>query len=200
MVNKNDASVNQYIDLADVRDGFIYSKNNTIFTAIKMYPMSTSLLTIDEKRSTTLRMTREISPIATPFKLLFLSQPADVSKLVNYYEDLKNRTDNPTKKDSLIKTRDYISKMSVSSKALERQTFMILWSDSNIEELQRKTQDMEKALNNAQIPCKRLKDTDLINMLGLFYNPAFSSDKSTIDVTPNITFLEESLNADKERQ
>lgn len=181
----------------DVRGDFLYTKDGNIWQFIKVMPISTALMTETEKEQITMRMTREISPTNVPFKILFLSRPTDVRQLVEYYEGIKANTVNTKKRTNLTKTIQYFSQMVTTGSVIERQTFIALWTSKEIkteEDLYSKTIEFRNALAGAGVNCNICDDTDIINMLGLFYNPVFTVN-TVVDTTNKYTFMEGAKNA-----
>ncbi len=196
MFNKSKVPIqttNEYINLADVRGSFLYTKDNYMFQFLKVQPISTALMTDDEKQRLVERMTAEISPICVPFKITFLSRPTDVKVIIDYYERVKSMTTNSKKRDNLTKMIKYFDKMSTSESVLERQTFISIWmnkKDFADDDLFSKTNEFKNALNNTGVTASICTETEIINMLSLFYNPIYSPN-TIFDVTPNCTFMEE---------
>lgn len=188
--NKKIVSTNEYVNLADVRGPFLYTKDNYIWQFIKVLPISTALMTQEEKKQLTMKMTRELSPIKMPFKILFLSRPTDVRRIVDFYEGIKQTTVNQRRRENITKTINYFDSLATSGGVLERQTYIAIWHKGIDEELiMTKTTEFKNALSTTGVTCNICDETDIKNMLGLFYNPSFDI-KSKIDATPKYTFME----------
>lgn len=189
-VKDKEISTSDYINLADIKGSFLYTKDNFIYQFLKVMPISTVLMTTDEKAQLTQSMARELSPIGVSFKILFLSRPTDISKIIDYYEGVRSFTDSTKKRDNLKKTMNYLSRAATSGGVLERQTFIGLWVDKNLqseEELHTKANEFKHALNNTGVIASICSETEIANMMNLFYNPVFSS--INYSPTPNYTFM-----------
>lgn len=185
-------STNEFVNVSDVRGSFLYTKDNMLLQFLKVQPISTALMTDQEKRLLTLQMTREISPINIPFKILFLTRPTDVRQLVEYYDNIKASTIDTKKRDNITKTIRYFSSMALGGGVLERQTFIALWRQEGKQtedDLYAKTLEFRNALIQSGVTCSICDETDIINMLGLFYNPCFTAN-TIVDVTNKYTFME----------
>lgn len=189
---KTEISVNEYINLKDVRGSILYSKDNYIFSFIRVQPISTALMTEDEKKFLTLSMAKELSPLQIPFKILFLSRPTDVKQIIDYYEGIKATTSNTKKRDNITKTMRFFSSMANSGGVLERQTYISIWmnlSEKTEEDLNSKAIEFAMALEKTGVPAEICREQEIIGMLGLFYNPLYQSGV-IYDTTPNFTFME----------
>lgn len=189
--NKAEISSNEFINLTDVRGTFLYTKDSHIFSYLKVQPISTALMNETEKKTLTERMTRDLSPLGVPFKILFLSRPTDVKQIIDFYEGIKSETSNTKKRDSITKSIKYFSSLSNTGSVLERHTYICLWVNATTktqEELLSKTLEFADALSRMSIPCSVCKEHEIINMLGLFYNPVYAQEV-LYDTTPNFTFI-----------
>lgn len=190
--SKKDISTSEYLNLVDIRGDFLYTTDNKIFQFIKVLPISTALMTETEKSQLTKKMTRELSPTKVPFKILFLTRPTDVRQIVDYYENIKSTTTDQRKRENLTKTIRYFSQMALSGGVLERQTFIALWTQNEKQtedDLIIKTLDFRNALIATGVTATICDETDIVNMLGLYYNPTFSVN-TAVDTTPRYSFLE----------
>lgn len=190
--SKKDISTSEYLNLVDIRGDFLYTTDNKIFQFIKVLPISTALMTETEKSQLTKKMTRELSPTKVPFKILFLTRPTDVRQIVDYYENIKSTTTDQRKRENLTKTIRYFSQMALSGGVLERQTFIALWTQNEKQtedDLIIKTLDFRNALISTGVTATICDETDIVNMLGLYYNPTFSVN-TAVDTTPRYSFLE----------
>lgn len=180
----------EYINLADIRGQFLYTKDNKVYQFIKAMPIPTALMTPDEKARLTMVMARELSPIGMPFKILFISRPTDIKQIIEYYDSIRSMTVDSKKRDNLKKTMNYLSKMATTGGVLERQTFIALWAEKDEkgeDELYSKTVEFRNALTNAGVSATICNETEIANMIGLFYKPVFA--QVDINTTPNYTFM-----------
>lgn len=185
-------SVQEYITLADVRGNILYSKSGGVTQFIKISPISTALMTETEKEQLTLRMTRGLSPIKFPFKILFLTRPTDVRQIIEFYEGIKSTTQDSIKREALTKTVRHLSQLANGGGILERQTFLsvqVLPSARAVEELTARGFEMQSALAASGVTCHICDETEIINMLGLFFSPAFSFSRE-ISKTPLLPSFE----------
>lgn len=182
-------STGEEISLADIRGNKLYTKDGNEWMYLKVQPIPTALMTTDEKERLTLTMTRELSPINVPFKIIFLTRPTDVKQQIDYYEGIKAETIHPLKRESLTQTIRFFSQASTSHNVLERQTFISISSaDIEMGELLTVAQSFEKALFSCGIRANICDEKEIIGMVGLFFSPSFSSSYY-VDTTPNIPLL-----------
>ncbi|MEG2812974.1 MAG: hypothetical protein RSA79_00080 [Oscillospiraceae bacterium] len=193
MFNKKNKlqDINEYINIADVKNDMLFTKNGYAFKYLQVKPISTALMTQLEKRLLVDKMTMELSAVCIPFKILFISRPTDVTQLILYYTDILQNTVSQKKKEAIKKTIHNLSRMSTDGGVLERQTYICVWNKrENISQLVEKTNDLKIALTTSGVACNDCLDSDIINMLLLFFNPTFDKQPS-VDITPHLTFLED---------
>lgn len=193
-----DLSINEFINLSDIRGNFLYTKDEYIFCYLLVQPISTQLMATEEKALFTKRLTEQISPLNSQFKILFLSRPTDVKEIIEYYEDIRAITADIKKRDNLKKMMNYFSNLSVFGGILERKTYICLWkkiSDSVEAEIMQKAHEFKTAFLLAGIPTDICNEEEIIQMVSLFLEPA-NTVLNINDVTPNFTLFKED-NSDK---
>ncbi|WMJ24301.1 hypothetical protein RBG61_06450 [Paludicola sp. MB14-C6] len=191
--NGPEISINEYINVADVKGNFLYTKDNYIFQYIRVQPLSTTLMTKEEKKMLTSKMTAELSPLNTPFKIILFSRPTDISQTIDYLDGIKSVTQNQRKKDSLGKSMHFLSAMATSGGVIERLTYIALWfnrSEHSEEELSMKTIEFKNALVNSSVKCHICDEREINDLLSLFYNP-INAQSMRIDPSYTFTLLKE---------
>ncbi|MDF2567969.1 MAG: uncharacterized protein K0R90_1425 [Oscillospiraceae bacterium] len=171
-------SVQQLINIKDIKGSCLYTKDSLLFSYLKVQPISTGLMSKDEKARMVRNMTQEISPLNVPFKITLLSRPTDVKQVVNFYENIKQMTPQSNKRDSITKTVRYLSESSQTGGVLERQTFLSAYipasNHTDVDMLQIITQ-FKNALEHCNIRCDILDEKSIVQMCALFLNPNYSN-------------------------
>lgn len=71
----------QFINVKDIKDKILYSKDNHIFCYIKIHPVSIDLLSDNEKMNLCKNLAAELSGERKPYKFFAISRPVDISAL-----------------------------------------------------------------------------------------------------------------------
>ena len=183
-------SAQEKVNIKDIKGSCLYTKDGFLFSFLKVQPVSTGLMSKEEKARLTRQMTAAISPLGSPFKLILLSRPTDVKQIIRYYETMKQTTPESNKRDSITKTQRYLSESSLSGGVLERQTFLAVWlpasghTDKDVTEL---ALQYRAALSSCGISSELLDEKSIVQMCSLVLNPNYSNTVSVYD--NNYTFL-----------
>lgn len=101
ITSKDQQTANEFINVKDIRDKYLYTRDNKIMMYIKVSPISIDLLSSREKKGLTKQLTAELSGEQKPFKFLAVSRPVDISPLINDYSQLMVSTSNQKQKELL---------------------------------------------------------------------------------------------------
>ena len=174
--NRRDASVQELLNIEDVRDGFLLTKDLQAIGFLRVQPISVSLMTETEKEQLTRRITTELSPLRKPFTILLLSKPTDVKAIIDYLEEVKAAASDTLRRDCLTKTMKYLSNLSLSGQVLDRYAYVSFTSPAaEKEELTELLRSAQKAFEAAGIRSEILDNKGVLQLCAMFYNPADGS-------------------------
>ena len=85
---------NQYINVADIKNNFLYTKDNYIIAFIKVGTVSISTMSKTDISILTKTLCSELASVRNNFRMLKIGKPIDISRLVNLYRNMyKNSND-----------------------------------------------------------------------------------------------------------
>ena len=126
-VSKEQQTANEFINVKDIRDKYLYSQDNKIMMYIKLSPIAIDLLSEREKKSLTKQLTAELSAEQKPLKFLAVSRPVDISPLISDYSQLMSSTSNQRQKELLRNEMFVMSNFALSGDVVERQFYVMIW-------------------------------------------------------------------------
>lgn len=171
--NKRGTSVQELLNIEDVREGFLLTKDRRAIGFLRVQPISVSLMTETEKEQLTRRITTELSPLRKPFTILLLSKPTDVKAIIDYLEEVKAATSDTLRRDCLTKTMKYLSNLSLSGQVLDRYAYVSFSSPAEEkEDLSELLRSAQKAFDAAGIRSEILDNKGILQLCAMFYNPA----------------------------
>ncbi len=94
-------SANEIINVRDIWDKYLYTRDNHIMMYIRINPISIDLLSEREKNTLTGSLMAELSSEQKPFKFIAVSRPVDISPLINEYRQLIADTTSQIQKELL---------------------------------------------------------------------------------------------------
>lgn len=188
---KRNETVQEFVNVKDIKDKFLYTKDNKVIIYIKIDPIDTDLLSKKEEKSLTKILTAEISGnLERMFKFIAVSRPADISSVIEENQEILAITKDPIQKKLLREEISSLSDYSLNGEAAERQFFLMLWEDyeENIEsELIKCGNDFISAFNSGNIKAEILKEKEIYQLCNLVNNPAYIDED--IDFNPTIPLL-----------
>lgn len=179
----SDKPVQEFVNVKDIQDIFLYTRDGFLMSYIKTYPISTDLLSSSERKILTKKLTEEFSDMDfSCFKFLAISRPVDITPLVTEYTDLINSSDNQIQKEILRQETRVISDFSLSGEVVQREFYYVLWEkdDEGAEvELKKRTYEFMQKLEDAGMKCEISKRHDIIRLCNLVNNPAYAAIEDT---------------------
>lgn len=167
-------TANEWINVKDIKDNFLYTIDGKILTYIQIHSISADLLSAAEKKQLIKSLTAELSALQSPFKLLCVSRPVDISPLIEKYSELMQDC-GPVRKQLLkIQSRALID-YSTSGETVERQFYAVLWStdDEDESDLLRRSREFVSKFTSVKLKAEMLKQQDIVRLCNLVYNPAY---------------------------
>lgn len=180
--SKEQKTANEFINVKDIRDKYLYTLDNKIMMYIKLSPISIDLLSEREKKSLTKQLTAELSVEQNPFKFLAVSRPVDISPLISDYSQLMANTSNQRRKELLRNEMFVMSNYALSGDVVERQFFLMIWEryEEGIErEISKRCYEFTSKFESCGISCDILNQQDIARLCNLVTNPAYSHVEDT---------------------
>jgi hypothetical protein len=187
-------TVQKFINVKDIRKNFLYTRDNKIFTYIRIYPIDVHLLSKREQESKTNILTKEISVIQKPFKFLAVSKPTDISSLIGEYQEILITSIDQKQKEILRKEMLAVSDFATTGEAMERLFYVVLWDEYEEEiesEIIKVANDFISAYNTIGVKSEILKEREIYGLCNLVNNPGYSNEDIEEIFTPSIPILKE---------
>jgi len=181
-LNKDEQTANEFVNVKDIKDRFLYTRDGQIIMYIKINPISIDLFSEREKKQLNKTLTAEISSEQKPFKFLAVSRPVDISPLINEYTQIIASTSDQKQKDLLRNEMMVMSNYALSGDVVERQFYIMLWEEyeEGVErDLSKRCYEFISKFESGSIRCEILKEQDIVRLCNLINNPAYSNIEDT---------------------
>ncbi|SHH58751.1 hypothetical protein [Sporanaerobacter acetigenes] len=179
--------VQDFVNVKDIKDKFLYTRDNKTILYIKVSPIDINLLSKKEQKSLAKILTSQTSGIQKELKFLAVSRPVDISPLISEYQEILATTTNQKQKELLRKEILSVSDYSLNGEAVERQFYFILWEDyeeDSEKELLKRGNDLVSAFNTCEIAAEILREKGIYRLCNLVNNPAYiNSEDETFNTT-----------------
>lgn len=178
ILNKDDQTANEFVNVKDIKDRFLYTRDGQIIMYIKINPISIDLFSEREKKQLNKTLTAELSSEQKPFKFLAVSRPVDISPLINEYTQIIASTSDQKQKDLLRNEMMVMSNYALSGDVVERQFYIMLWEkyEEGVErDLSKRCYEFISKFESGSIRCEILKEQEIVRLCNLINNPTYSN-------------------------
>ncbi len=180
--NKAQVTANEFINVRDIREKYLYTRDNRVFMYIKINPISIDLLSEREKRELSRQLTAELSAETKPFTILAVSRPVDIAPLITEYTGLMATTSNQKRKALLRSEMMVMSNYALSGEVVERQFYLMIWDTcdkGNEKDLAKRAIELAQRFENVGIRSEVLNWQGIVRLCNLISNPAYSHMEDT---------------------
>ncbi|MGL4548885.1 hypothetical protein [Eubacterium aggregans] len=122
---KKEDTVNDFINVKDIQESILYLQNG-VAAFVKVQPINPELMSIDEKKGITKRLSAEFSGIDFSFKLICVYAPTDASEQFNYYQNLMDQTNNPIRQEILCREINELAKKIDNAEIPKRNFYLMV--------------------------------------------------------------------------
>lgn len=176
---KNETS-QSFINVVDIKDTFLYTKDKYIISYLKINPISIDLLSKRETKTLLNQLTAELSAVREEWRFLAVSRPVDIFPLVNQYTDMKSSCSDSVQKELLKNEIREISNYALSGEVIERQFYIMIWEkeleqNDSERDLQKRIIDFANKFESCNVRTEILKKPDIIRLGNLINNPAYAT-------------------------
>lgn len=172
--------VQDLVNVRDIENNKLYTKDNYIQGYIRVMPVNVSLLSNAEKKRKR-EMIKEKFNDEMHFEFLKLSKSVDLSEQINYLQSLAKECDNHLKKMGLLESIRATSRYSQQGEMVENQYYYMFRTENkdnhSEKELDDKLHDFINKLSECEIKSYILNDMEITQVCNLFCNPTSYSDE-----------------------
>jgi len=186
--NSKVQSLNEFLNIKDIKRNYLYTLDNQIVVFIKVNPINIELLSDSELERKMDSEAIEFSNEQYPYKIMVIPRAVDISEHIREQEQLKKSLDDDVCIE-IINNRIVATMEIVENKNIIENEFYIMLYDNyrdNIEhELNKRVNSWINRLNNCELKCEVLEERDIILLMKSFTIPEFARTEGT-DYTDNI--------------
>lgn len=172
----------QFVNVKDINDIFLYTNDGYVLSYLQVHPISSDLLSDNEKAVLKRKLTNEFTEFNQEFKFEAVSRPIDIAPYITDYKNIIQDSVDVIQKQILKEEIKVISDFSLSGEVVQREFFYVIWekdSENAVQELKNKANDLANRLNNADMSCKVIKKQEIIKLCNLVNNPTFATIEGT---------------------
>lgn len=186
--NKNTQSLNQFLNIKDIKGNYLYTLDEQVISFIKVNPMNIELLSDKELETKMDSSSIEFSNEQFPYKIIVVPRAVDISDYIREQEELRNKLTDDTCIE-IINNRIISTTEMIENKNIIENEFYIMFYDSNKDnieiELNKRANNWVGRLKNCGLKSEILEERDIILLIKSFTIPEFARTEGT-DYTDNI--------------
>lgn len=183
-LNPKKQTANDFVNIKDIKSSLLYTRDNNIFSYIRLQPISIDLLSQNEKKILINTLTAELSSETKPFQFFAISQVVDMSKLKNSLYDVLNETSDNIRRRLINEEINQIASFALSGEIIERQFFVIVWeqlTDDNELVIKRRATELAYKFQSCGVNADVLNQNQIYHLVKLFAHP----QSGHLDITDN---------------
>lgn len=172
---------NEFLRIKDIRSDLLYTTDGYVFTYIQVFPQNTRLKTAREQTNIALNLARELSTETEPMALYLTNRPVDVSRMIDYQDELSLKATDPQIQNLINKRIQGLNTLSNTGIALEEEIYIRIWKkdkDGVEDELNTRKNRLMQELLNAGFKTKFLTEKELQQLCDSFTNPDSTTEES----------------------
>ena len=176
-INPREQTANEFVNVMDIKNNALYSKDGYVFAYIRVPPISRELMSETEQTVIIRNLAVELSTEQKPFKFFAISRPVNISGLVDDLTDSYMVAETPQQKELLKNDIDTINGFALSGDVVERQFYFIIWEkyyDGVHEDLLKRAEEFCIKLSSVQKDSAVLCDSEIVQLCNLYANPGYS--------------------------
>ena len=186
--NKNTQSLNEFLNIKNIKENYLYTLDEQVISFIKVNPMNIELLSDKELEAKMDSSSIEFCDEQYPYKIIVVPRAVDISDYIREQEELRNKLTDDTCIE-IINNRIISTTEMIENKNIIENEFYIMIYDSNKDnieiELNKRANNWVGRLKNCGLKSEILEERDIILLIKSFTIPEFARTEGT-DYTDNI--------------
>lgn len=183
---------NEEINILDIRNNIIYTRNDYIIMALKINSINMQLFSKRELNQKVKEITTELAGDLKELKFFSISRPVDITGLIDKLREILNSTEIQKQKNLLKQNIRETVRLTVTGDVVERQNFITIFTkntDVAEKELQKQAMDLANKFGNCGIKAEILNEQDLIQLCNSTLNINFAFREDNDDFDEKIPYL-----------
>lgn len=182
---------NEELNIKDIKNNFLYTKDDNVMCYIKIQPLNLYLLSNKEQELIIRQLSAELSSETKELKFFSIARPVDVGDLIEDLQEIANNCLDQIQKDLLKKHINETVRLTFTGEAVERQNFLIISEpigDYAEKDLLKRGMELVNKLANCNVKSEILEEQYIIQLCSGFTNMnfAFKEDSDYEDYMPII--------------
>ena len=185
--NKN-KSLNEFLNIKNIDENFLYTLDNKVITFIKVYPINTDLFSEEELENKMDSMSVEFSNEQYAYSIFVIPRKVDISEYVKEQEELKKNIQDEISIKIVAKRIIATHELVADKNIIENEFYLYIWeedSDNVKEKILKRANNWRKRFKDCGFETEILEKTQIILLAKSFTIPEFAR-KESVDYDDSI--------------
>lgn len=188
IIKNKSKSLNEFLNIKNIDENFLYTLDNKVITFIKVYPINTELFSEEELENKMDSMSVEFSNEQYPYSIFVIPRQADITEYVKEQEELKKNIQDEISikivEKRIIATHELVADKNI----IENEFYLYIWeedSDNVKEKILKRANNWKKRFKDCGFETEILEKTQIILLAKSFTIPEFAR-KESVDYDDSI--------------
>ena len=188
IIKNKSKSLNEFLNIKNIDENFLYTLDNKVITFIKVYPINTELFSEEELENKMDSMSVEFSNEQYPYSIFVIPRQADITEYVKEQEELKKNIQDEISikivEKRIIATHELVADKNI----IENEFYLYIWeedSDNVKEKILKRANNWRKRFKDCGFETEILEKTQIILLAKSFTIPEFAR-KESVDYDDSI--------------
>ena len=170
------ATAQDFTNVKDIRDCFLFSNDNTAFVYLEVAPISLEMMSINEQKIFTKNITAALSSERKSFKMISFPKPVDLSYLIYKYESLYKIADTDIEKRLINEEIKKMKQITLDNSASEFKFYFVFWdNENNTAELLKRARDFKNNFEDSSLKVDLISEKEIYRLCNMMNNPNYSN-------------------------
>ncbi len=182
IIIKKNKSLNEFLNIKNIDEKFLYTLDNKVISFIKIYPINTELFSEEELENKMDSMSIEFSNEQYPYSIFVIPRKVDISDYVKEQEKLKKIIQDEISKKIIEKRIIATHELVADRNIIENEFYLYIWendSDNVKEKILKRANNWKKRLKECGFESEILEKTQIILLAKSFTIPEFARREET---------------------
>lgn len=188
IIKNKSKSLNEFLNIKNIDENFLYTLDNKVITFIKVYPINTELFSEEELENKMDSMSVEFSNEQYAYSIFVIPRKVDISEYVKEQEELKKNIQDEISikivEKRIIATHELVADKNI----IENEFYLYIWeedSDNVKERILKRANNWRKRFKDCGFETEILEKTQIILLAKSFTIPEFAR-KESVDYDDSI--------------
>lgn len=188
IIKNKSKSLNEFLNIKNINENFLYTLDNKVITFIKVYPINTELFSEEELENKMDSMSVEFSNEQYAYSIFVIPRKVDISEYVKEQEELKKNIQDEISikivEKRIIATHELVADKNI----IENEFYLYIWeedSDNVKEKILKRANNWRKRFKDCGFETEILEKTQIILLAKSFTIPEFAR-KESVDYDDSI--------------